>query len=1147
MSEPVRDRIVGIASCSLAETIYVGAGAGTGKTQALVERIANLVTRGGVKPDNIAAITFTVAAASELRQRVREELERRLEKTRGIELAAEKEELRSLSAALDSLDSAYIGTIHSFAQSLLRERPLDVDLPPVFEVLDEVQGNSLFDEEWDQWLADELSKQEFAEAVINAQRLGLRSPLATLRELAEELHRSYDIVVRVGALLVPDQAINLPEYLSSIRSDLAAALDLRHSCGNLDDLMFQHLEREITLAVSWIDEALAERGDSGGQVNEECILALTQLPKLSISGGRKGDWGALNGGDSSLDEVRALLKSAQGTLESGRQAFGETTVVPLINAVARMVLGYSEKRRKEGLLEFQDLLVFSCQLLIDSPEARRYFQTRYTHILIDEFQDTDPLQLQLAVLLSGGTVNAAGTPTPGALFVVGDGKQSIYRFRGADLTQLQALLDLLGATQLSLATNYRSNPEILNWVNAIFAPWMNGPGGTTEGTYNPRQARYEPLEPGRADNSEQFDTVVPRVMIMGDAADGNVDEAREAEAADIALLARNVGAGNWQLVDRNGKPYNSRFSDLCVLIPRRTGLPVLEAAFDAHQVPYVLEGQAPIFESQTFHELGNNLAAIDDPTDQVAIVAALKSVAWGCSDQDLFDWARAGLKFEYAHFRPKVNDYPEGSGARKIAGGLVGLGEFHDRRQEDSTPYLIEHFIRKRRLREVAALMNPSGERERLMDLFIEMSRSLQRSGTGSLREFVRWLSGQAEAGVRVAEGALSNSDVNAVRVMTIYAAKGLEFPIVTLAGLQVRASAPRGSSVVRYENGTPVLAVKLGPTGLGLSTRDYEKIAASEKDADEAELVRLAYVGATRSREHLVVSVHRSATDRSTLAAKIGGFAEQNRKLWQPFAPGPDDVVRPSSEDSIGLQKNEKYSFDNREDWIRELNDVIRAARSRGYVSPSQLADHSMFDTPKPEENSESTELNVARRGRGGTDFGSAVHSVLQDIDFDDLSNLEDLAKSAVDSYSIAEQHEDIAKSVSNVLDSPVVRSATPKNSWREAWVAAEIIDESFGGSAVEVEGSIDLIIRNEDGTVTIVDYKTDRVSGEDLLARAKGYEPQLAGYALALEKQGMQVRDAVLVFADGGPTGTAFEYRVPDLDAAKRQATARIQQLVG
>jgi ATP-dependent exoDNAse (exonuclease V) beta subunit len=1119
-----RDRIVGLAPGSLEETIYAAAGAGTGKTQALVERIANLIVISGVNPENIAAVTFTVAAASELRQRVREELERRYA---GHVDAAENREATAISRALDSLDSAFIGTIHSFAQSLLRERPLSVGLPPVFDLYDGVQGDTRLDEEWSEWLDESLGQKEFADAVVNAQRLGLRQPLTSLRELAEELHANYDLVERLGLLPAPTQTDSPRIVLESIRSDLAAALDLRGNCTNPDDKLLAHLNSVVDQSVRWIDEAVASESD------QENVLALTQIAKLTVGGGRKDDWLDLVSGDSSIEEVRALLGGAQERLEAGRESLGEATVIPLFNAVSQMVLKYAQRRRTEGLLEYQDLLVLSSELLDSDDEVRRYFQQRYTHVLIDEFQDTDPLQLKLAMKLADRSDGSSGggTPTPGALFVVGDEKQSIYRFRRADLTQLNSLIHLLDAEPLSLRDNYRSNPEILSWVNAIFDPWMNGADGSSP---DPNQASYVALEPGRDDYSE---SELPRVMVIGGAADGTIDVAREAESQDLAQLAISVGSGAWSLPDGAGGFRDSDYRDLCILMPRRTALSYLENAFIEHDVPYVLEGQAPVFDSQTVHELSNNLVAIDDPTDQVAIVGALKSAAWGCSDQDLYEWASAGLKFEYARNSVDPTEFTERSGARRIADALAGLAEFHEKRHQLSTPSLIELFLRMRRLREVAALANSEGDRERLMDLLIEMSRSLQRSGNGSLREFVRWISKQGEARVRVAEGALSNSDVNAVRVMTIHAAKGLEFPIVALMGLQVNASAPRGSSIIKEELGEPVIGAKLGSVKLGIATANYRRMADASKDADSSEQVRLAYVGATRAREHLIVSVHRSSRDKATLAAKIGELDEQNELSHGISRLPVVDSGSNTNADYEGSPGAEPYSLERRSEWIAEFEQAVDAASYRGYVTPSGLADHSMFDAPKPEDNFESVEWNTARRGRGGTKVGSAVHEVLQDIDLADHSNLDQLVRLATDAFAIPELSDDVALLVRNVLESPSMTGLSADNSWREAWVAAEVAE------GIEVEGYVDLMIQHDDGSITIVDFKTDQVVGELLDERARGYENQLAGYALVLEKLGLTVRNALLIFADGDSDGRAYEYFVEDLEQAKTAAMAKIR----
>ena len=166
--------------------------------------------------------------------------------------------------------------------------------------------------------------------------------------------------------------------------------------------------------------------------------------------------------------------------------------------------------------------------------------------------------------------------------------------------------------------------------------------------------------------------------------------------------------GNWNLSDDSGLRRKSEFKDLCVLITTRTGLPTLESTFGAYKIPYIIEGQTPVFESQIIRDLTSNLIAIDDPTDQVAIVASLKSQIWGCSDQDLYNWSTNGKKFEYASKQYRSEQFEIGSGLRKVSDALATLHKFHRLRYEHSTPHLIEHFVRVCQIRELIELTNPS-------------------------------------------------------------------------------------------------------------------------------------------------------------------------------------------------------------------------------------------------------------------------------------------------------------------------------------------------------------------------------------------------------------------------------------------------------
>ena len=1115
------DRITGVAPGSLAQTIYAGAGAGTGKTRALVNRIVSLLINQSCMPENIVAITFTITAASELRQRVREELENRLEQARNN---SNVEDQQQYTQILANIDRAFIGTIHSFAHSLLIERPIDVGLPPVFELMDEIQSVERFQREWDEWLESVLDNSEFSQAFMTAQTLGLVSPFKNLRMLADEFHVDFDLVQRKGKLAFSEKTASVEKSLRAIKSKFASAMDKRDCCENDQNAMANALDTNISSALLLIDDVL-EDGPEEDQLN-----VLSQLKTYAPRGYKPGGKGQLGSSkewvDDVLEQVRDDLRDGFEEVYSTLKAVGAATVVSLANFVIEMVEAYAKRRIQAGTLEFQDLLVLSCQLL-KKKDALRYFQSRYSHVLIDEFQDTDPLQLELAKMLSDR--DDAGLPSPGALFIVGDPKQSIYGFRRADLTQLQRLVKSLGAEELSLSTNYRSRAEILDWVNSIFEPWMGGVDHS-----DPNQAQYGRLEAGRSAN-RTGDT--PRVLIMG-GEHVKVDPARAAEAEDISRLALTVGAGSWRIEDKNGDDYQSTYRDLCILIPTRTGLPALETAFITHGVPYVLEGKSAIFRSQLFQELNNNLTAIDDPTDQVSIVAALKSRAWGCSDQDLFEWAQLGHKFEYAHERIHTNRFAKGTGASRVATALSGLAHFHDNRHKHSTPYIVEWFIRERRFRELSELLGSARENIMLLDLFVEMARELQSSGATSLREFVRWLSSQAEKDTRITEGVFSTDEINAVRVMTIHSSKGLEFPIVALAGLQAEGSSSDKKSYIREDTqGNSVsIGVMLGAEELSLWTENWDEEKQLDAAARKAEKVRLIYVAATRSKEYLFVSLHRG--QGPSAASDIANWIESEDISTEMFAVDSAITKEPNPFPPALYVDAEKYSMSSRENWIVDMETAVSTGSKRGYVTPSRLADHTIFTTPKPEDNLESTEWNAARTGRGGSDVGSAVHDVLEKIEYREQLNLDDLVSRAIDTYSIPELYEDVMTLVRNILNSPIILEAKSLRIQREAWVAVEI------EPGIEIEGFIDLLIHNKDGTITIVDYKTDQLKGQTPQRLVEGYEPQLGAYALVLEKLGFDVDRAVLVFADGADDGSALEYTIPDLEMAKRSALNKARE---
>ena len=535
-----------------------------------------------------------------------------------------------------------------------------------------------------------------------------------------------------------------------------------------------------------------------------------------------------------------------------------SALASLLRALKVFVLEYAADRKRRGRSGFHDQLVWARDLLRDDIEVRDHFREHFSHLLIDEAQDTDPIQAEIAMFLSEGTPPGEErstqweqiVPERGKLFVVGDPKQSIYRFRRADVRQMERLRKRMGGDSVQLVQSFRSQRPIIEWVNHLFGEWMSQDDDQTE--YAPIVHRWEA--------STDHDAG-PGVWHIGDVMEGVIEPIRRAEAGEIARLLAVIGSGEWQVLDREETERSgieqyrqARYSDVCILMPRRTGLRTLEIALEDANIPYRLEGASLVLETQEVRDLLNCLRAIDDPADQVATIAALRSPAFACTDVELMEFYEAGGRFEYLS--------STGPSVGPVAEALASLKEYHAARLWSSAVYLIDRFIRDRLLME-AALDNPrTREQWRRYRFIVEQARAFAGTGVSSLRGFLEWMSRQAEEGARLTETPVPEGDEDAVRIMTVHGSKGLEFPVVVLTGLN-SADRSRAESVI-FDRESGRVEVSAGASRQSFATSGYEAAAESEKKMQGAEAVRLLYVAATRARDHLVVSMYRSGKEDS-------------------------------------------------------------------------------------------------------------------------------------------------------------------------------------------------------------------------------------------------------------------------------------------
>ena len=505
----------------------------------------------------------------------------------------------------------------------------------------------------------------------------------------------------------------------------------------------------------------------------------------------------------------------------------------------------------------------------------------------------------------------------------------------------------------------------------------------------------------------------------------------------------------------------------------------------------------------------NCLSAIDDPTDQVSVVAALRSPALACSDADLLEFVEAGGQFDYL----AEDDAPAGY----TSDALAVLRDFHERRSWTSPAALIEEFVRERRFMELA--LNERQWRGRWMRFrfLIDRARAFASSGETSLRAYLAWTSRQREEQARARETAVPESDEDAVRVMTVHGAKGLEFPILVLAGLN---SAPtHRPGVVLFDRESGMAEVKVGSGDSSFRTKGYAKLAELDKKREEEEDVRLMYVAATRARDHLIISLYRNSRGKNSPGARMEEFMEGADHLWEPFDP-PTAVDRPSPKSPAAIGTSDSDTPAARQQWVKERN-AVYAARSRPVsAAATRLAQEAKDEQDIPDE--------PWRRGRAGTSIGRAVHAVLQVVDMRTGIGLEDIAKAQAAAEGVPGRADDIARLVRGALDSPIVKRALDSGRWwRETPVAGPV------GDGI-VEGFIDLLFEEEDGFV-IVDYKTDALGTEDEIERAMSrYRLQGGGYALALSRAtGATVKEMSFLFLE-----PSREVTVEDLSRAVSDA---------
>ena len=834
---------------SLDESLLVEAAAGTGKTTELVRRLVAVVQQGRTTIDRVVAVTFTRKAAGELKLRLRQELDTARD-------AAADDERAALERALTHLEEARIGTIHSFCADVLRERPVEARVDPAFRELDDEESRRLYNRTFRAWIERKLDDLP----------PGLRRALARLANQSSPDGSSVvDRLREAGRNLVDWRDFQAPwrrepfdrrAAIAARIAEVETVAELCHRCQNRHDYLRRAIQPTEALA-AWVRRSEAVRGAVAAEREDDEIEAklvelLRDLKRNARWRGR-GRWFAP---EVSRDEAAVARDALIESLEDFKRRADADLAALLFDELREVTAAYEERKLQNGRLDFLDLLVRTRDLVRDDGVVRRFLQRRFSHLFVDEFQDTDPLQAELLLLLAADDPAVdewrAVRPAAGKLFLVGDPKQSIYRFRRADVVLYEEIKERLaahGVGVVHLTRSFRALPPLQQAVNAAFASRMTGERRAGQPSYVPlephRTAAAAP-EPARPEPPRVIALPVPKPYGFSRVTARSIEQSLpDATGAFVHFLVERSG---WTVTDpETGRDVPIRPRHIALLFRRflSWGEDVTRPytrALEARGVSHLLVGGRSFHQREEVETIRAALMAVEWPDDELAVYATLRGGLFAIRDDLLL---RYRMQVGALHPFRAPDDPP--ADFLPIFHALRFLGRLHRERNRVPIVETLNVLLEETRAHAGFAL-RPAGNQvlanvQRIADL----ARSFELRGGLSFRGLVERLS-EESAQLGSSQSPVLEEGADGVRIMTAHAAKGLEFPVVVIADITARLARAEPSL---YVDATKNLCAQ---RILGCSPWELVEQIEVEQLRDHAEGVRLAYVTATRARDFLVV-----------------------------------------------------------------------------------------------------------------------------------------------------------------------------------------------------------------------------------------------------------------------------------------------------
>jgi ATP-dependent helicase/nuclease subunit A len=1103
--------------------LMLSANAGSGKTSVLVERFVASVVEDGLRPDQVLAITFTDKAAGELRARVRGRL---------LELG-EREGAREA-------EGAWITTFHGFCQRILRAHAVAAGLDPAFTVLEPAESRAAVREAFDAALAAFLAEPRAAALDLAA--------AYTVDRLQRMVVAAHDALRSRG-----QTRPTLPEPRPADRAAAAAELERARAA----------LAAEL-------------QGAAGGGASVDAAREALESCSAKLSAGDEVDVGVVKVGRTAAALKTPAADEYRAACERYAHALADQRAVPALALVdellGRYADAYAQAKRARTAVDFDDLELLARDLLVAEPGIAAGYRERFERIMVDEFQDTNPLQLELIELVARD--NAC---------TVGDELQAIYAFRHADVEVFRARRDVLAARgrAATLATNFRSRPEILEVLNRGFAPLHE---------------HWVDLRPGREDPSAA-EPVVELLITDTDAWNGDapaalgvgLPAASAVKQAEARLVAQRVG----ELVHEEGVAPR----DVVVLLRASAEMGLYERALELAGLPTLAGGGRGWWARQQIRDLCHLLAALANPRDEEALLGLLASPMVGLSSDALAllalsarggrpaseevaedpaaDLARAGSRtlWEAAH-DPALTLAADD--AERLTAFRAWFAAERERAPRLGLDEVLARGLRRTRY-DLHVLALPRGAR-RLANIhkLLRLAASYEARRGRDVRGFIDLANAELEADAREADAPVDLGGLDAVRLMTIHAAKGLEFPVVVVADLGRKGNlSPPDLHVDSERVGIRLVDLDAKKT----TALDFDAIEAERRAADEAEERRVMHVAMTRAEERLILSgaarlgehwpapgpgaapiswigpalvrevasldasgIH--ALVRTTLNSPASGVLRLEAPA--PVAPGEQLALAlnggapaaapppaaPLAEPEIAPAPPAALSYSA---LSRYAACPYRFHLERGLRLPEQPPPPHLRDASPP-----APTLDLLLRG-------TLVHQLLEDLDLRGDVAVPDAdavrALAAVHETELSDDEvADLQGMVGAFVDSPLrARLAGARSMHREHAFAFVLT----GGPLVN--GFVDVVAREDDGGALIVDYKSDQVGDADLEALVEGsYATQRRIYALAALRSGAPTVEIAHVFLERPGEPAVARYAQADADALDAELQARAAPLL-